>query len=712
MTARERNSDDGSDPENGDASLTEAFGDREQELRTITDALPVLVSYIGPDHRYRFVNNAYEQWFRCHREETVGAHMRDVLGDAAYRALIPHLDRALSGQEDRFEARVPYRDGERFIDAVYIPHRVGDRVEGLIALVSDVSERKELELAGLAVAERTQRLVTITAAMTSAVGADEVYEAVVDRVADTLRARSVELWLARGSEVATRVHSFGPTLTNTAVMALDSTFPSPVLDAFRRAEPIWAADATHACLPLLVEGRTMGALFLTFEPALARRSSIDENPRDFLLLVAGYASQSLERLRLFTAERESRKRAELLYRLARIVISADGIDAVFEGALDALEQGSGAGRAAISTFDPGGALVCRASRGLSDDYRASVRSPWPSDARSPSPIVYDDLAAVPASQLDLDVRVRDRLVSATFVPLVSGGDLLGTLAIHLDAPRAPSPSDLDLAVAVANQLAAALTRFARVAQLEEAVRFNELFAGMLGHDLRNPLGAIAAAAHVATARNVDRDLVDPLARIESSSQRMARMVTQLLDFTRVRTGNRLAIDPTRVDLAALVRHVVDEVRYANPGAAIDIAHHGEVEGVWDADRLAQLFSNLVANAVQHGAGELVSISIDGRESSLVRVEIHNGGVVDADVRATIFEPMPTDRRHKSQGLGLGLHISREIARAHGGRIELRSESSLGTTFTVFLPRAADEEIRVSGISSLEESPREARRRSR
>jgi signal transduction histidine kinase len=118
---------------------------------------------------------------------------------------------------------------------------------------------------------------------------------------------------------------------------------------------------------------------------------------------------------------------------------------------------------------------------------------------------------------------------------------------------------------------------------------------------------------------------------------------------------------------------------------------GDGTGTWDGDRLSQVFSNLIANAGQHGEPEHpVQVSIDGTEADHVRIAIHNWGAIPATLLPGLFEPLAGQarRRDSSGGLGLGLHIARELAKAHGGSIAVTSDETRGTTFTVTLPREA------------------------
>ena len=277
-----------------------------------------------------------------------------------------------------------------------------------------------------------------------------------------------------------------------------------------------------------------------------------------------------------------------------------------------------------------------------------------------------------------------------FVPLVASGTLIGKFMVYYPTPRDLSEAELEIACGIGNHVAAAIARFSALEALQHSVRFHELFTGILGHDLRNPLSAILTAAEVASSSDPDERLAKPLARIRSSGARMARMIDQLLDFTRVRVGRGIPLSPAPADLALVVRQVNEELELARPDAKVELEISGtQSRGVWDADRLSQVFSNLIANALQHGdPGHVVRARIDCSNPLVVRVEVCNRGVIAGPLLEKIFEPMTAgERRHdRSQGLGLGLYISREIVRAHGGRIEVSSDPENGTRFSVVLPR--------------------------
>ena len=225
--------------------------------------------------------------------------------------------------------------------------------------------------------------------------------------------------------------------------------------------------------------------------------------------------------------------------------------------------------------------------------------------------------------------------------------------------------------------------------LQRTVHFYNMFIGVLSHDLRNPLGAIMMGAQVGQMHTRDEKEKKIFSRILSSSERMARMIEQLLDVTRIRAGNGLVLKRGEVDLKAVCRQIIGEVRTTHGDCKIQLKVIGSALGFWDADRLAQALSNLIGNAIQHASGPpVVQLEIDGDDDDRVRFSVRNEGAIAQSLVPTIFDPFRRAEHasRKTAGLGLGLYITKEIAEAHGGEVRLHSSEVSGTTFTIELPR--------------------------
>ena len=219
--------------------------------------------------------------------------------------------------------------------------------------------------------------------------------------------------------------------------------------------------------------------------------------------------------------------------------------------------------------------------------------------------------------------------------------------------------------------------------------FRDQFIGVLGHDLRTPLGVVTTGvALLAVPEDNPQRRARVVARIMNSTQRMERMIGDLLDLTRARLGGSMPLKRRPADLRQVSEEAMLEIGAGHPEAVLRFQASGDLRGEWDADRLAQVVSNLVGNAIQHGGGTPVTLTGQEQGDS-VTIAVHNGGPpIPAEVLPFVFEPLARGRAEGASGsIGLGLFIARAIVSAHGGDIEVSSSTDAGTTFTVRLPKA-------------------------
>jgi hypothetical protein len=230
----------------------------------------------------------------------------------------------------------------------------------------------------------------------------------------------------------------------------------------------------------------------------------------------------------------------------------------------------------------------------------------------------------------------------------------------------------------------------------------ETIIAVLAHDLRTPLQAIVLSAQALELQHASEPVQKtPAERISRSALRMSALIGDLLDYTSARLGQSLPMNRTPGDLATVCSEAMAELSAAHPRRRLHYQSSGDTVGNWDGARIGQLLTNLVGNALFHGAAEeAVTVTLSARQDAVV-IEVHNNGQPIPPIKtARLFEPFKitgkTGGRQPlgSSGLGLGLFISAQIASAHGGSIKVSSSLEAGTTFAVELPRSQVKAARV------------------
>ena len=234
-----------------------------------------------------------------------------------------------------------------------------------------------------------------------------------------------------------------------------------------------------------------------------------------------------------------------------------------------------------------------------------------------------------------------------------------------------------------------------VTYTDKAGRSRDTFLAILGHDLRSPLQTMAMAGEYLAHRGLDMEQTREVgARVRRSAATMTSMVNDLLEYARSQLGGDLPIRAADGDLGEVCRWAIEDVGSAQPDCRFDIDLQGDLSARFDSNRIQQLLSNLLNNAVQYrGPGEPVRLTARGGESEVV-LQVHNtGSIIPEASLGAIFDPLvqlavvPDQQGRPWTSLGLGLFIAREITVSHGGRIDARSDAGEGTVFTVTLPRS-------------------------
>lgn len=294
-----------------------------------------------------------------------------------------------------------------------------------------------------------------------------------------------------------------------------------------------------------------------------------------------------------------------------------------------------------------------------------------------------------------DVHAIARVLSGfNLLTLVAEYRALRASVIRLWRESGPDSdrSDLDDLTRFNESIDQSLTEAVR-SYTERVDRSRQMFLAILGHDLRAPLNAILLGATLLSSEVSVDDAADMASQIARSAASMGGMISDLLDFTSSGLGAAMPVTPAALDWNNLCRDVVNEVRAANPTRDVRLEAGVAVAGHGDAARLRQMVSNLLSNALHHGAPEgPVDLHVSADGTAVVLAVCNVGKPIPPELLATIFDPLVRDtspeaqKRRRPGSIGLGLYIAREVATAHGGDIDVKSSGESGTVFTVTLPR--------------------------
>ena len=226
-----------------------------------------------------------------------------------------------------------------------------------------------------------------------------------------------------------------------------------------------------------------------------------------------------------------------------------------------------------------------------------------------------------------------------------------------------------------------------IAEQRAEAELREQFLAVLSHDLRNPLAAVGSGMHLLLRAGQDAGSSEIIRQMQSSVSRMSELIDNLMEFARVRLGSGIGLErTTTTTLARDLGRVIEEIKLAASEAAFEVNLDLGEPVTCDVPRICQLVSNLLANAVMHGQpSEPIQVDAHTREGRLTIAIANRGTPIAEEARTRLFQPFFRGQvRASQQGLGLGLYIAAEIARAHGGSLDAAS-TERETRFTLDIP---------------------------
>jgi PAS domain S-box-containing protein len=600
--------------------------DRDVQLQLIVDALPMLISYIDQGLRYRFNNRAYQRWFGQEPGSLQGRAVQEVIGAAAFAVVEPQMRRALTGETIQFESTLEYRGaGARQVSVTYVPHRVGEAVSGFFALVEDITDRRGAERARAHLA------------------------AIFDSAGDAVVSKDLDGRVLSWNAGAERLFGYSAAeMVGTPILRL---IPPDLV-----GEEDWILEQIRS-----------GATVQHFETERLTRDgqrvpvSVTVSPiRDGEGRVIGASKIA----RNITKRRDALR--ALQQSEARFRALADNAPMLIWRA-DAENRGTWFNRYWLEFT--GRSMEQELGFGWGDCLHPDDRE---------RVVAYCSTHFERREPFEMEFRMRRhdgvyRWMLDRGAPVFDGpaGEFSGYIGSSIDITE----------------------RKQAIEQLAEAHMRKDEFLATLAHELRNPLAPILNAAqflrHRPAADGTARSAVEI---VERQARHMSRLVDDLLDVSRISRGKiALRRQVLRLDLAleAAIEAVRPSIESAGHTLRVELQPDVFVDG--DLTRLSQVFGNLISNAVKYTpAGGVIAIRMEADDAAaLVRVRDTGIGLPE-DALERVFEmfaQIPTDQGRGQDGLGIGLHLARQLVTLHGGEIHAHSQGEgHGTEFIVRLPR--------------------------
>jgi PAS domain S-box-containing protein len=647
-------------------------------IQSTTDGIPALVAYIGRDRRYVVANRWYEDWLGLDPDTIVGRTMEEVLGADVLSSIEPYVARALAGEPVTCEMRLNHRHGSREVQATYVPAiGPGGQVNGFVALITDLTERKKLENER-AEAQDTSRQYQFLAEIipqlvwtNDASGAlDYVNQRWTDYTGftlDQLRERGWQGVLHRDDVSRTRNMW-------TRAMAREDLFE--ITARVRRASDgmyRWFLGRAH---PLKdADGRVL-SWFGTCTDIHDQKMHEDS-----------------ERL-LSEASRVLASSFDLSSTLPTI---ASMLASWFQGycIVDLLQE-TGLERAAAMHTDP-------ERQPLLDDMHAFA----PRDNRS-SPLwrvietrtaeICNDvteqlLAATSTSDRHLNARRAIGTTGYIIAPMIAGGRVAGTIMIGAVNGDPFETAHLRTAQELAYRCAIAIENSRAYREAQEANRLKDEFLAVVSHELRTPLNAMRGWMSLLRGDRLgDAERVRAMEVIDRNITAQTQLVEDLLDISRMVTGSmRLHVEA--VDPADVVRSAIESIAPAAAAKRIGVDTRfdipsGAVNG--DPARLQQVVWNLLSNSVKFTPpGGRISVRLVGRDAFIDVIVSDTGQGITPEFLPHVFDRFrqgDSTTTRSVGGLGIGLAIVRHLAELHGGTVTASSPGEgLGAEFVLSLP---------------------------
>lgn len=689
-----------------------ALLESEARWHRMADALPILLSYVDAAERYGFANKRYVEWFGVAQSDVKGQSVRELLGQATYAAVGPHLRSALEGNHVRYDTEIVTASGKRRHTEVVLEPDIRDDggVAGVYVAALDITARKHAE-ERLRHKERAIRALQEIGAH-PALALDEKIRTLLELGCDQLDLDHGVLSRVVGDRYEVKAaYPASEALRAGAVFPLDRTYCHRTVRAggpigFSRASgsewerhPAFLEMQLQAYLgvPVVVGGEVYGTL--SFSSLRPRTGVFHQADRDLVRLMALWMGNELDRARALDDQ-------ALLADIGRILSTS-----LDEGELAA----SIVGRVVPALGDAcmlyalgrDGTVSVIAAEHQEDELRQRLRTRVgtvvePASSHPVLDVLRTKEILLRPDHVDEAGRTHEfhaaeglpaaACRSLVIAPMITGGSVRGAMAVFSATPYRHTDRDLDAVREVALRCTLGLENARLYRDSRDAVRTRDELLSFVTHDLGSPLSSVAMVVDRLLAMPVERDRRTAtrsyLEGVQEAAGRMERLIGNLLDVDVLEKGQALvrkeAVSPSEVLTVAVQEF---RPRCEATSLHLEIGPVADDAVRADPDRLMQVLSNLLDNAVKFtDPGGRVEVRAEATNGTVTFSVSDTGEGIPEDRLGSIFDRYAQAHEARRAGVGLGLAIVKEIVEAHGGRIWVESQPGRGSTFYFTLPR--------------------------
>ena len=560
-----------------------------------------------------------------------------------------------------------------------------------------------MDVAGRGHEEQIRRIQSVADAALAHLEVDDLLEELLIRIRDALgsdtaafllldegtdelvarAARGLEESVERGTRIPVGLGFAGRVAADRRTIAIEDVDHADVLNPVLREKGVKSLLGA----PLMVGGQVIGVVHVgTLTPR-----TFSEQEAELLQLVADRAALAIAHGQLFESERALATRLRKLQEVTDVALTHLSSDDLLDELVVRVREILEADTCAILLLDePRGEVVARAAAGLEEEVEAGVRIPLGQGfagrlAAERRVIAIED---VDHSNVLNPILREKGIKSLLGAPLLARGRVFGVIHVGSLMPRRFTQDEADLLQTAAERAALGIERAQLHDRLLELDRVRNRFVAVASHELRTPAAAVLGSALTLEALKDSLSAEDESAlmtTLSEQAQRLASLIDQLLDLSRLATHS-VPVRRERWRVQELVEQTLAEVA-PDQRAQVTVTIDPGLEMDADPAVFARILSNLVSNALRHGAAPVQLTATVGEADGELELVVEDAGDgVPEDVRARVFEEFSRSARSVGMpGSGLGLAIARSYAHAHGGELLLDQNGTRGARFRLVLP---------------------------